>query len=343
MRIELRGAVDARSRCASSRRASACAKACAQVCADLMPRVGGNPFFLLEMVDALLERGALEIRESQAEAGEPTTSLARTERADGTGGGPKRSRRRSSSCSATASRELPATEHAVVDWLAIAGGPLASTDLLKLAAATDDEAVVRLCARGLCDRKGETVDFRHPLTRDVAYVALDADDRTRMHRALGEHLAQTSLARGLSAAIVARHLARGEAPTARRDFYFEAASAARASYQTPLAIRYFQRAAARTCALGRHAARLAAHEALEAIYRILGRRRERVWHLEALRRIAADIGTPRAVCLGLLRTARYDFDEGHLAHGLPLAQARGGGRARARASSTAARSRPRRS
>ena len=34
-----------------------------QICADLLPRVGGNPFFLLEMIDALLERGALEIRE----------------------------------------------------------------------------------------------------------------------------------------------------------------------------------------------------------------------------------------------------------------------------------------
>ena len=35
-----------------------------EVCADLMPRVAGNPFFLLEMVDALLERGAMEIREN---------------------------------------------------------------------------------------------------------------------------------------------------------------------------------------------------------------------------------------------------------------------------------------
>jgi predicted ATPase len=29
-----------------------------------MPKVAGNPFFLLEMVDALLERGALEIQPS---------------------------------------------------------------------------------------------------------------------------------------------------------------------------------------------------------------------------------------------------------------------------------------
>ncbi len=56
------------------------------VCADLMPRVGGNPFFLLEMVDALLERGALEIREVETD-GEMLPVLVRSERADRDGAG----------------------------------------------------------------------------------------------------------------------------------------------------------------------------------------------------------------------------------------------------------------
>jgi predicted ATPase len=50
----------------------------AQVCADLLPRAAGNPFFLLEMVDALLERGVLEIREHQAQPSE----LVRVDRSD---------------------------------------------------------------------------------------------------------------------------------------------------------------------------------------------------------------------------------------------------------------------
>jgi tetratricopeptide (TPR) repeat protein len=65
---------------------------------------------------------------------------------------------------------------------------------------------------------------------------------------------------------------------------------------------------------------LAAHEALEGIYRVLGRRKERVRHLDALRRVAKEIATPRAVCLALLRTARFDLDEGRLSHGLPIAR-----------------------
>jgi tetratricopeptide (TPR) repeat protein len=66
--------------------------------------------------------------------------------------------------------------------------------------------------------------------------------------------------------------------------------------------------------------RVAAHESLESLYRMLGRRRERVRHLKALRRIARQFGTPRAACLGLLRTARYEFDEGRLARGVVVAQ-----------------------
>ena len=130
--------------------------------------------------------------------------------------------------------------------------------------------------------------------------------------------AETSLARGLSAAIVARHLARGEAGARAVEFYLEAASAARAGYQTPLAIRYFLRALSHMPpGDGR---RLGAHEALEAIYRVLGRRKERVKHLDALRRVARRRGHRARSCLALLRTARFDLDEGRLSQGLPIAR-----------------------
>jgi tetratricopeptide (TPR) repeat protein len=162
------------------------------------------------------------------------------------------------------------------------------------------------------------VDFRHPLTRDVAYAELDAGARIRMHRALGEHLERTSLARGLSAAIVARHLARGNSHGRAADLYFEAAGAARTSHQTRLWIRYTLRALA-LLPKG-DPRRVEAHDALESAYRMLGRRRERLRHLQALRRVVRVVGTARAVCLGLLRSARYDFDEGHLARGARLAQ-----------------------
>jgi serine/threonine protein kinase/tetratricopeptide (TPR) repeat protein len=286
-----------------------------QVCADLLPKVGGNPFFLLEMVDALLERGVLEIREVEGEGGERSATLARTARGDAALD-PLPSTLEQLLGDRIA--ELPPLEHAVVDWLAIAGGPLPAADVLKLTGREDDETIVRLCARGLCDRKGEVVDFRHPLTRDVAYASLEPLDRVRMHRELGEHLAKTSIARGLSAAIVARHFARGERYERAAEFYFEAALAARESHQTQLIIRYFRRAL--TYLGPEDKRRVDGLEALESAYRMLGRRRERLFYLKALRRAARLLGTPKVVCLGLLRSARYDFDEGHLARGANLAR-----------------------
>jgi eukaryotic-like serine/threonine-protein kinase len=314
MRVELRGLLhDEQVRLVKTR--LGVREGARQVCADLLPKVGGNPFFLLEMIDALLERGALEIRETQASEGERIAVLVKTDRADA---GFRELPSTLEQLLGDRLHELPPEEHAIIHWLAIAGGPLPLVDIIKLAGTHRDEPVVRLCARGLCDRKGELVDFRHPLTRDVAYAELAPDERSRMHRTLGEHLARTSLARGVAAAIVARHLARGESYDRAADFYLEAAGAARSTHQTHLAIRYYQRAVSY---LGPNdQRRVLAHEALESSYRVLGRRRERLANLEALRRLVRSVGTPRAVCLGLLRSARYQFDEGHLARGAIMAK-----------------------
>ena len=283
----------------------------AEVLADLVPRVAGNPFFLLEMVDALLERGTLEIREVK----EGQHALVRVERP-----GERAEPLPSTLEQLIADRlqELPVQEHSVVDWLAVAGGPLGIRDIVELAGFDNQEPLARLFARGLCDKKGDDIDCRHPLTRDVAYLALDPYERGMMHRRLGEHLADTPLAKGLSAAIVARHLARGNSLEAAAVYYLEAGGAARAGFQTRLAVRYYQRALA--LLPPDDGRRLIAHEALETVFRTLGRRRERRKHLIALRTLARKVGQSKWVALALVRTARLDLDEGFLARGLPNAE-----------------------
>jgi serine/threonine protein kinase/tetratricopeptide (TPR) repeat protein len=279
----------------------------AQVCADLVPRVAGNPFFLLEMVDALLERGTIEIQERDGRQ-----ILARTDAAGS----------RSQPLPSTLEQligdrlgELSPEEREVVHWLAVAGGPLAQGDVLTLGALTGEDAIGRLCARGVCDRRGDAIDFRYPIARDIAYRAIEPTDRAAMHRRLGEHLATTPIAAGLSAVIVARHLARGASFSKAADFYLEAAQSARAGYQTQLAIRCNLRALS---LLGRDdLRRLHAYEALEAIYRVLGRHRDRRRHLAALRKLARRAASPPWVALALSRTAIFSYDEGFFAKALP--------------------------
>lgn len=284
----------------------------AQVCADLIPRAAGNPFFLLEMVDALLERGTLELRE-RGEGSEP--ELVRVERSGAVAHGLPSTLEQ---LIADRLNELPFEEHAVVMWLAISGGPLALSDLGALSGIDAEEAVARLCARGLCDEKAESVDVRHPLTRDVAYLSIDRHDRERMHRLLGAHLASKPTGRGLSAGIVAHHFEKGGASGEAAQFFVEAANAARAGYQLQLANRHYKRALA--LLEPNDPKGLECHEALETIARIQGKWRERRKYLTQLRRGARQMEKPYWIAVALIRSARYDLDAGHLARGLTLAQ-----------------------
>jgi len=280
----------------------------AAVCAELLPRVAGNPFFLLEMVDALLERGALELQPGPTGEGE----LVRVEQ----GQAPLPSTLEQ--ILGDRLRELSASERAVVEWLAVASGPLSLATLRDLLEDGDDEAIPRLCARGLCDLRGDLLDFRHTITRDVAYLNLDPARRTRLHLRYGRHLATTPAADGLSAAIVAKHLARGDDAEGAAALYLKAADSARKAYQTQLGVRYYQRAL--HLLPPDDPRRLEAHESLEAAFRILGRRRERKEQLAALRQVARLARQPRWVAVALVRSARFDLDEGNLDHGIRLAR-----------------------
>jgi eukaryotic-like serine/threonine-protein kinase len=282
-----------------------------QVCADLLPRAGGNPFFLLEMVDALLERGRFEIHEREG-GGQELVAVERP----GEVALPLPSTLEQ--LIADRLNELPAEEQAVVEWLAVAGGPLANEDLVALEGSATEDAVMRLCARGLCEQKGELTDVRHPLTRDVAYRALDRRRRVRMHRKLGEHLGRTPLGKGLTAAIVARHLARGNAREEAASFFLEAADAARSSYQTQLAKRCYRRVIA--LLPDEDPKLIEAYEALEAISRNQGRWQERRSHLTELRRLAKLSGKPFWAATALLRTAQFELDAGQLSKALSSVQ-----------------------
>ncbi|MFP6685202.1 MAG: protein kinase [Polyangiaceae bacterium] len=284
----------------------------AEVCRELVPRVAGNPFFLLEMADALLEKGAIEIVDELDDEGRlirhPDLWDSQIDELPST----------IEQLVGDRLQELPPAEHDVLAWLAVAEGPLSESAILALTRLADDEAISRLCARGLCDLRGSSLDFRHPLARDVAYQALEPVQRARMHRQLGDHFASTPLAQGLSAAIVARHYDRGDAPQKAAGFFSVAGRAARRGHQTLLALRYFHRMLELLPEADRR--RVVAHEALDRIYRHLGRPTARREHLDALCRLAFESRDARWVAVALVHTAQLHVDNGALAKGLPAAQ-----------------------
>ena len=261
------------------------------------------------MVDALLERGELELVNKEG-------SLPALVRSEHTGAVALPSTLEQ--LIADRLNELPPDEHAIMDWLALSGGPLTNAELAALIGETHvEESTARLCARGLCEVRDDFIEFKHPLTRDVAYAALSQSERTSMHHQLGEYMVQHGAAKGLKAAIAARHLERGEQHEPASRLYLEAASAARLSYQLPLAARYYRRALnLLPKADARH---LEICATLEEIFRVQGKWTERTRYLATLRERAKVSGNGYWVALALFRTAQFDFDGGHLSHALSLA------------------------
>ena len=122
MRIELRG-LSHRQPAAPRPARLGVTDGVARCARDLVPRVAGNPFFLLEMVDALLERGTLEIQ------GRARRTGARSCASRAAGATAQSLPSTLEQLIADRLNELPPEEHGIVDWLAVAGGPLAVAEL----------------------------------------------------------------------------------------------------------------------------------------------------------------------------------------------------------------------
>ncbi len=274
-----------------------------RVCSDVFPRASGNPYFLLEMVDALLERGVLEIRESAP--GEQV--LERVDVAGSIMSLPTTLEQ----LIADRLTELSEDEQELLDWIAVAGAPIRITDLQQLFGVETDFVLSRLEARGITEVAEGEVDVKHPLTRDVAYRSIRSQLREELHRGLGELFAAGRQSKGMQAAVVARHLAKGGKIDQAAELYLIAGGVARASYQIPLARRCYSKIIK---ILPESDSRLLeAHEALEAIARNEGSWGERRDHLLKMREGSLSSGSGYWVATSLLRTARYELDSGQLA------------------------------
>ncbi len=260
----------------------------------IVHRAGGNPFFLIELIDALLDRGVLSIE------GEP---------------GDRRVTRRTGAAFALpttledviAARlgELPEQERHALRWLAVTGPGLRPHELRTLTGEELDAEIAALEERGLVQRRAAGgLFFPSAVVRHVAYESIDSTDRVRMHRMVAHYL--TALDLPVAPARLAYHREQAGDRHGAAEAYLAAGRSAQAMYSHEEAMRFYGRVLALLPPHSPHA--FEAHEAREAILRALGRRQEQRHELEALRAVAERTRDPHQIAVAFSRLARFDLD-----------------------------------
>ena len=260
----------------------------------IVHRAGGNPFFLIELVDALLDRGIVTI--------------------EGHGDDRRVSRRAGAAFAlpttledviAARLAELPDAERHALRWLAVTGPGLRGAELRALSGEDLEADLDGLEARGMVKRRsGGGVYFPSAVVRHVAYESIDQTDRVRMHRMTADYLSR--LEHPVPPARLAHHREQSGDRHAGARAYVAAGHAARAMYSHDEAMRFYGRALALLPPSADEA--FEAHEGREQILRALGRREERRLELDALRAHAERTKSPRQVAIAFSRLARFDLD-----------------------------------
>jgi tetratricopeptide (TPR) repeat protein len=261
----------------------------------IIHRAGGNPFFLKELLDALLERGVLRFEE----------------------GPERRIVRRSGAAFALPSTledviaarigELADRERTTLRWLAVVGAGVSPVEVSQLMGLDASESVRALEERGLVVRRpGGSLAFPSVIVRQVAYETIDAEDRGRLHKRVAQYLA--GLATKPPPARIARHFElAGESVLAARA-YREAGFLARSVYSNRDALRFFGRSLALLPETSNE--RFEIHEVREQILRVLSLRAEQRVELEQMRAIAERSRDPKLLAIAYDRLARHELDAG---------------------------------
>ncbi|MEM1414570.1 MAG: protein kinase, partial [Myxococcota bacterium] len=200
----------------------------------LVRRGGGNPFFLLELVDATMERGAaerVEGPEGPAMRRKSDVPLQLPTTLDGV-------------VSARLD-ELDEVDRGVLRWVAVIGEGLREDDLPGLvgkAASRLEEALRTLTARGFVERRASGPALTSAIFRQVLYQAIEPADLVHMHRRAAALLRAGPPPRPLGR--IARHLElAGDRDTAAEAF-LDAAQDARRAHSKRAALRFFGKALA---------------------------------------------------------------------------------------------------
>lgn len=252
-------------------------------------RAGGNPFFLQEVVDVLLERGAVEIRGAKApiiyRVAEVPAQLPTTIQG----------------VVAAKIDNLSEDARRALRWMSVSGDT--NLEELRELAPNADQALEELRQAKLITLREERVSFFNAVIRQVAYEGADVEDRVRMHRRMGERLREANAPPGR----IARHLEQARERDAAASAYLDAARAASELYSNRESLRFYTRAL-ELLAANEYDLRFEAHRAREQIFRFLGLPDAQGSELDSMERIARQTSDAEKHAVALLRHTRYELD-----------------------------------
>jgi predicted ATPase len=267
---------------------------------QILERAGGNPFFIHELIESLVERGILGpdpgdptrlrwIRRQQALSVPTTVEAVVASRLD----------------------RLPPGELEILRRAAVLGRVIRAEDVAALltepGAPTPDvtAALHALCSRGILEvtsQQGGEFAFRNLLTKEVAYGGIAPELRARLHRAAAERVGRA--ARRGDERLLAEHLIAAGARAEAGKAMLGAALFARDNASNADAFTLLTRAL-RLLPPDAHRERYAVHAERETVLRGWGKRPAQLREVHAMYRAAAaalDVrGQIEALCrLGLL-------------------------------------------
>jgi serine/threonine protein kinase/tetratricopeptide (TPR) repeat protein len=250
----------------------------------ILDRAGGNPFYIHEILESLVERGILSqdgngllrwVRRDEAIAVPTTVEQVVASRLD----------------------RLPDDERDVIRRAALLGRIFRVEDLTALTGLDPQAALVRLSSRGLIAPSSAAGDryqngpaaysFRNLITREVAYGGLAPDTRALLHSIAADRLQRSpNFNAGADGARLANHLeAAGDRAAAGRAL-IQAGMYARDTAGNTEAFKLFSRALAHL-PVEAFGDRYQVHQEREQILRGWGKRPGQLREVHAMRKAAA--------------------------------------------------------
>jgi serine/threonine protein kinase/predicted ATPase len=271
---------------------------------QILPHTGGNPYFIREVMDSLVERGIL----TADPKGSASEGLLRWSRSDA----PIQIPTTVEALLATRIDQLD--EHLKLTLLhaSVLGSRFRPQELANLLGDNVDQDLVKLVERGLLRKESSGHSFANDMTTTVAYRMVPADDRRVLHRRAASNFKNSPrYSAGQDDAYIARHLELAGELAEAAQTYVNAAT--HAIHVGSMGDALYQ--------LGRglslldpkdHRKRLLVHLKREEVLSRLARRTQQRAEIDALRAEAEEFKDPQYLAAAHARLTQYNIDVGKL-------------------------------